>query len=90
MNRKLFVFEIIVLLITGIMAGKFYYDYKQAIKSNEQSKARLAELEEDLLDIEKECDELGFKIDELKENVDTDVLELWKRKTQKLEEYLKQ
>ena len=90
MNKRLLCFEIIALLIAGLIAGKFYFDYQNELKANEESKQRLAELSEDVQDIENECDELGFRIDELKESVDIDALELWKRKTQKLEEYLKQ
>ena len=89
MNRKIVVFEIIVLLIVGLITGRFYFDYQNALKANDKSKQRLAELIDERHDLEKECDELGFRIDELKEGVNIDALELWKRKTQKLEEYLK-
>ena len=85
MLKKVLMLEIIVLLILAGFACKFFYDYQSSIERNSKTSERLSSLEEQEHKTGEEVEKLSQEVEEIRGTVNIDLLDLWKRKVQKLE-----
>ena len=88
MLRKLIILEIIVTILVGGIAYKFYVDYMKASEANQVSTERLIEVRLEEAQTEKEYKELDEELSALRESVDLKILEIWKRRVAQLQKEL--
>ena len=85
MLRKIIIFEIIGVFVAGGFAYSYYRDYESAYERNEADKKRLEELRYENSMIEKECGDLEKELASLREGIDMEILETWKRRVQQIQ-----
>ncbi|MBO7697712.1 MAG: hypothetical protein J6S38_01600 [Erysipelotrichaceae bacterium] len=88
MLKKIVILEILILVIMGGFTYSLYNTYQESLSRNSLSSQRLEEVRKKQEETAKQIEDLSEELVTLRESIDTEVLDIWKRRVQQLKEEL--
>ncbi|MBP5280490.1 MAG: hypothetical protein J6Z03_08390 [Erysipelotrichaceae bacterium] len=88
MLKKIVILEILILVIMGGFTYSLYNTYQESLSRNSLSSQRLEEVRKKQEETAKQIEDLNEELVTLRESIDTEVLDIWKRRVQQLKEEL--